>query len=606
MIGKYSALACSNTVYITSYYNGIAYYYVMIKSGNSITTNLLKESPTTEKNGVEVSIKNINYFSKFEQALKCVIFFPNIYVNGSKNAEDINTLKIKKFNNFAVSSEQVNSKILLGNVLYPLQEYHFNEDIRKIISNIKYTGIVIKFNIGELEITPNRENIIYNSNTIKLISDRILAAQSEMNKYIISKISKDYDNIIDYFNTIYWSKGFNFIDDTITGDFYLYYRIDIAKDYGKFVTFNGKDLSNSIKFISDLLHSTLPNFRGVMRDGKLYIKRLPWEIRNGYNYLADKILILNSEAKLTEIVRHYIRQNYNNYSIITDISEQKFIDSPVINQLCLHCKCNDTNNSLFIIKAVYKSLVAKAEKLDLSSNSNFISFKETCKNKKSNIKDFKEIILYRIGVNYYRDKYTFNSLFKAIEYIKGLKRGIILTEMDVDDKIFSTIATLKNMVFIKAKKDTVKSIKNIHLKCLVDTDWLLYKDPMLSIVKTIDKYFPSFIDRKATELCYYIRDDLKKEFNKLIDIDNKWHYTRIYTNIALRDNIKIDPYTEYLCLLLKKYLSKYIPVRDLVYCYNDTKAIISAILLKTKAFRINNDAYKEMKNNKVLNILCKK
>jgi HSP90 family molecular chaperone len=42
-IGKYSSLACSNTVYITSYYNNIAYYYVMIKSGNSITTNLLKE-----------------------------------------------------------------------------------------------------------------------------------------------------------------------------------------------------------------------------------------------------------------------------------------------------------------------------------------------------------------------------------------------------------------------------------------------------------------------------------------------------------------------------------------------------------------------------------
>ena len=42
-IGKYSSLACSNTVYITSYYEGTAYYYVMVKSGNQITTNLLHE-----------------------------------------------------------------------------------------------------------------------------------------------------------------------------------------------------------------------------------------------------------------------------------------------------------------------------------------------------------------------------------------------------------------------------------------------------------------------------------------------------------------------------------------------------------------------------------
>lgn len=579
----------------------------MIKSGNSITTNLLRESPTTEKNGVEVTIKNISSFSKFEEALKCIIFFPNIYVNGSRNAEGINNLKIRKFSNFAVSSEQVTSKILLGNVLYPIQKYHFNEDIQKIISSIEYTGIVIKFNIGELEITPNRENIIYNSNTIKLISDRILAAQSEIDKYIISKISKDYDNIINYFETMYSPKGFNFIDDTIAEDFYKYYRLYTARDYHESITYNGKDLSSSVRFISDLLYTSLPNFKGTMWNNKLYIKRLPWDIRNSNNFRANKILILNSKVKLTEVVRAYISQNFNGYSIMTDISEQEFINSPLVNQVCTRYKYNDINNSLFIIKAIYKSLITKAKKLDLSSNPDFINFKEARKNKKSNIKDPKEIILYIVNINCYRDKYTFSSLFRAIEYIKGLHQGIILTEMNVDDKIFSTIATLKNMVFIKAKKDTVESIRNLHLKCLVDTDWLLYKDPMLSVVKTIDKHFPTFINKEATGLCSYIRDDLKKEFNKLIDIDNKWHYSKVYTNIALRDNIKIDPYTEYLCLLLKNYLSKYIPVKDLVYYGGDnTKAFISAVLLKTKAFRINNEAYKELKNNKLLNILCKK
>ena len=58
MIGKYSSLACTDTVFITSYYKGISYLYVMVKSGNTITTNLVSETPTKEKDGVEVTIRD--------------------------------------------------------------------------------------------------------------------------------------------------------------------------------------------------------------------------------------------------------------------------------------------------------------------------------------------------------------------------------------------------------------------------------------------------------------------------------------------------------------------------------------------------------------------
>ena len=119
-IGKYSSLACSNTVYITSYYNGIAYMYVMVKSENTITTNLVTEKPTKEKNGVEITIKNISKIEPYKAALSYIVFFPNVYVDGIVNP--INKTKLKRFNNFAVSSTEINSRILLGNVLYPCNE----------------------------------------------------------------------------------------------------------------------------------------------------------------------------------------------------------------------------------------------------------------------------------------------------------------------------------------------------------------------------------------------------------------------------------------------------------------------------------------------------
>ena len=188
MIGKYSSLACADTVFITSYYKGISYLYVMVKSGNTITTNLVSEAPTKEKDGVEVTIKNISYIIPYMKALDSIVFFPNIYIDGISNI--INKSKIKRFNNFAVSSVTLIDKILLGNVLYPCDTEKFIPEVREFLYNIERSGIVVKFNIGELNITPNRENIIYTKDTINKITNRILAAKKELEDLIANIFKK--------------------------------------------------------------------------------------------------------------------------------------------------------------------------------------------------------------------------------------------------------------------------------------------------------------------------------------------------------------------------------------------------------------------------------
>ena len=63
--------------------------------------------------------------------------------------------------------------IALGQVAYPI---NFNTiDMRDI-----YIPIALKFEIGELQVTPNREELIYTKKTVELIKERIKLAQEEL------------------------------------------------------------------------------------------------------------------------------------------------------------------------------------------------------------------------------------------------------------------------------------------------------------------------------------------------------------------------------------------------------------------------------------------
>lgn len=268
-IGKYSALACSNSVYITSYYEGIAYYYVMVKNGNAITTNLLMEKPTTEKNGVEITIKNIKSLDPYIKALDYIVFFPNIYIDGY--GDKINSAKLKRFTNFAAASIRIASRLLLGNVLYPCNDSMLDTEASDFLHDLMNTGIVIKFDVGEINITPNRENIIYTSDTIKKINERVLAAKKELFDIIKSKLKEDYDDINEYFSAIDTSVWYDPIEDAFTSD-YFGYRVDnniINR------TYKGKNLDRYKNNIRSLLTTKLPNYKGTIVDDKIYSKSLP-------------------------------------------------------------------------------------------------------------------------------------------------------------------------------------------------------------------------------------------------------------------------------------------------------------------------------------------
>lgn len=609
-IGKYSSLACSNTVYITSYYEGKAYYYVMVKSGNSITTNLLMEKPTTEKNGVEVTIKKIENINPYITALDYIVFFPNVYIDSPFNkSASLNSAKIKRFTNFAAATVRTESKLLLGNVLYPCNSSLLNKEARDFLLAIKYTGIAIKFDVGEINITPNRENIIYTSDTIKKIEDRIKAAKEELDKIVDAKITQDYDDLQEYYEAISKIKYYEPVTESFdhTGDGY---RVAPEDMKASSVTYKGNDLILFKDKIQSLLNLQLPNYKGVVFDDRIYNKKLPYGVYRKDKIGTDSIVMLNENTRLINSVRIYLRENWNRFAVVTYFTLDDFllyIDDSLKGNMALP-KVPEID---IILEGVYNSILKKANQVDLDSDETYLKVKEDLSS--DNIKQVaaKEAILYVYHeTQCFKQKYSFKRFTQAVDYIKKLKRGVILANMDADESTLHNIAKVRGFTLIKARKDIVSDLKSLNLKCIVDIDWVLKDDPAIKKSAAIKKYFPYGIRREILAGVFNnIPPHLKEAFQDVVV-----HYDKfiggngVYSSLAGKSTIESDPYTEHVCKLMKHYMSKQEEARALVDAENTEigDILTTAVLVKTKAYRVSARAYKRMRNNKLLNVLCRK
>lgn len=608
-IGHLSPFACSNSVYIISYYNGIAYYYVGTKSNNTITYHQLMEGPTTEKNGVEITIKGITSFAPYYKALDYIIFFPNIYVEDDE-ASRVNNVKIKRFKNFAASSTSVSPKLLLGNVLYPCNKDLLPQDTKRFLYRISNTGIVLKFEIGELSITPNRENVIYNSETIKKITDRAKAAEEELNALIAAKAKRDYDDIADYYDILSSERYY----DPITGNFYKYsysyglgYNISFCEDLCDNITYKGNDLRGYIKILRFINSMIVPNYKGVVYNNKILLKRLPYNVEEFHLLSKEKVLILNAKARMTEATKLYIKRHYDGYYVMSDLTYQEF-ENWFMTKLPEAASSLKSNLKL-VIRGVYDSLINRAKRLDLNNDPDYLAFKNTLSVKPENTNiPAKEVILYTWNDSNWREKLYFKEFQQAVDYIRGLKKGVVLINMGITGEALYSIADLRGYKCIQARKDIINDLKKLNLSCVVDLDWLTKKDPIIASVKTTLKYFTDSIDlREAYSLLDSLSKREREKFSEVVKLRNMYGSDPYYRELAERTDIPYDPYIEHICIKLKNYISKFKKIKNITDSMNATSTdMIAMVAMKTKAYKISYEAYKKIKNNELLRILCRK
>lgn len=350
-IGRFAALAYSDNVYITSNYLGTKYKYLMYKDGNNIKIDNLFESKTEDKDGLEVMV----YVRKgdildFKDSIKNQLaYFENLYVSFDRLSQNnhthrialdfvksFNNLKIKRYNHFSVNSFSGMHKtnLCLGKIQYPLVS-SFIKDTRFKFGH-SYP-ITVNFEIGELEVTPNREQILYSKRNIKIISDKLDLAQDELDEIIKEQSVFDFKDFNDYIERV--TSGTN--------------KISLLDAEGVNVSFNTPTSGKSISYLGVVYDSNLPKLYSYVNNNignylRKYIKfrvdgkKLFSKIDNMYIYplrnlvdtessnhskslMAGRIYI-HPNGPLNNISKDYIRNKcLNGTYFVKEISYRRII-----------------------------------------------------------------------------------------------------------------------------------------------------------------------------------------------------------------------------------------------------------------------------------------
>lgn len=601
-IGKFSSLAVSDTVSIISYYNGKAYHYMMVKDGNNITNNLITVLDTEEKNGVEITVNNLKNMDKYYEALDYIVFFPNIFVDSVKKSP-INEVKIKRFDKFSCATTTTYFKILLGNVLYPLDEYIFerHSDEYKFITQIKRSGIVINFNIGELEVTPNRENIIYSENTINLIKKRVLEAREELYNHVKSHVKTDYDNIEDWAFNYDSYNIFNFFTNSDVGGYYGHNFCYYNKEIGLFPKFKGKEYSDfEASNIRMVFNSMVLNSRALVYDDRVYniSGKLPYRLSSKCTYRNSKILRLSDEGRMSIYVKGFLRENYDEYLVIKPFTFEEFYTATMN-------AYGFTGNYKEPLKEIYDLFMSRVKVLDLKNDKDFLEYKESFKSEpvKCNSKVFWLYIYSLEGAfNIRKRELQFKTFNDVVSYIRKLKRTIVLSS--IGDSQPSIICPL-GYTLITASIPIIKALKSIEFKNIRNKDWVLNHDRNLIKLSSILKYKLDTINLEY--LGNIIPENETEKYKSIIAYYNRYKDNYSLIAYARSFNVPTDSYFKSLNDRLEHYRIKLLSICKLtslspVYNYTD-RLLLTAIIFKTRAFRINYETYKSIKNNPILNML---
>lgn len=384
-IGRFSALAYSNVVYITTNFEGKKYTYMMYKDGNSVSIPLLDTQDTEDTNGLEVRVPILQSdLRSFSDAIfNQLTYFENLFViDDIKDSrvgdigERFNDVVIKKYNNFYVHAYHHNSvDILLGKVRYPLR---FDALTFPYMYHVKQFPISLIFNIGDLEITPNREEILYSKKNILKIEEVLNKSIEEIDEIATGYFKKDFKSIEEYVTAIESKKYFPLLktdthtlstqipnsklDFTLNG---VYYNIEIFNSvrnrilnlkciptpyvfYDGRISFKGKfeeiNLSNLLgkfrgstyisdvgslsKITKDYIRETFPN-NSIFLSKTIKLKYYYWKmLRNAVNDLPYNLRSRKDSVSDTSKIVRFLLSNY-----LKELSDVKFItDKSVTNE----------------------------------------------------------------------------------------------------------------------------------------------------------------------------------------------------------------------------------------------------------------------------------
>lgn len=190
-LGSKSPLAVTDTFTIVSYFNGIKRHYLCFLNEERLPeVDHLEDQDeeTNEPNGLFVKFAVQSYdCEEFQQKIAQVYrhFSHRPEFTGKKLTIPNTTFILQKgdWGIYSSESRYEGAKAIMGNICYPLHGDKI-KDLPKKAQRLLKNDIEIKFGIGDLDITPSREQLSYGKPTQAAIKAKLEEILVEVNKEV--------------------------------------------------------------------------------------------------------------------------------------------------------------------------------------------------------------------------------------------------------------------------------------------------------------------------------------------------------------------------------------------------------------------------------------
>lgn len=237
-LGSKSPFCYSDNFVVTSIHDGIkSIYNAFFNESNTPAIALMSKENTKEPNGVaiQIPVKRDDFTSFQNSVQKAFRFFdvkPTISggtINWKNETPIFEGEGWESYEGFGYNE----AFAIMGGVTYPIDTYLVSNKMEKHREFLRRGGLVLKFEIGELDFVPSREALSYCEQTIKAIKSKMDFVVKDL-KVKLEQVIEDKNNILDAIRTL----------STLRSKFEYYSGINFDG-----ITWRGINISNPIALI---------------------------------------------------------------------------------------------------------------------------------------------------------------------------------------------------------------------------------------------------------------------------------------------------------------------------------------------------------------------
>lgn len=599
------------------------------------------ELDTTEPNGVEVKIP-LSSFNANE--LDCLSFIDNIYVEcdgdyaNQDTISEFNKRKIHTYKNFKTITYEYRhsndkTEILLGKIPYAVDYmslWDYEDDWHKSWKE-SMKSIYPCINIGEVDITPNRETLIYSDRTKERLIEAYDNCIAELTECWNNKCDVEYNDFYKWADEISkWRRNELELDELIIP---ISGQLPFNAKFEGHPEWNTVDPKEKKRLVGALMNSSLETL-GQFSSGTIYKGRREVSIQIKHllsDWLYDKygrdriILAVPSQNGFSSrYFKDFLSFKYHDKSILF-LRRQRISASELrgyIRRIWGVTMITDTTYCHFVVsllKELYRNIKAKSTYEDIMSSPEYQQYKKEHQNPKTYVARHTGKINFTIIDTAHYDSYKKNiTIDELLKYLTSeFKR-----RQNVHQVVYSTLDSpflaafhkiaYPNLVIISAAKNNMKYlteglpewIKPIESLYTPDNRVLIkYKTAKLLHEKCLKDFcyeyyqvMPKWVDTEMTQIRSYM-------YTYDIYRDNRSYSFTDAT--SLLDIIPEDSY-DY-CMIgrvrkLKPYLELSYKIAHNLNLYSGNPELQYYLLMKAKKVRPCYTYYKRIRE-KVSQIL---